>query len=584
MSEEMIVRGHSLSPGLVVGTLWIMQDERWNCDSSRIAGESNRRAEVQRFQIALEGARRQLIDLRRLKQRGPQANILDAHLQLVSDPHLVETIECEIRTSGQRACSALKRILQGILKAQRANSPRPDSLERSSDFKDVCIRIGRFLNDQFLDPWAQCPPGSIVACKEMLPTIFAQGLGRSLRGLITHVGGENSHVAIMARAQGIPYLSRVSLPVPHRRNGLPIIVDADHSRLLIHATSQTTTSIAQRPCATEKTCASLKRVALKRIHKNAHIEIAGNAESVEQVRQLIRSGASAIGLFRSEVLAFKLRRFPSEKYQRQIYRELTDAAEGRALTIRLFDIGGDKVLDPTHQFGRSALSHRGIRYLLRHRHQLRAQLRAILSLAHRPLSILIPMVSTLEDLLETKKEMQRIWEQLNQTQRSTQPSLGCMLEVPSSAIILDQLAPHCDFFSLGTNDLCQYLFAIDRNQSQRQLRLPYHPAILRLIAQVAKEAKRLKRPISICGEMCSDPLLIPLLVGLGIRSFSVSPAKLAQMAEVVEGGSLQEVESLARTALALSSAEDVRDHLQRGHRVRMVKGGTAPSGARRFAP
>ncbi len=562
MNDEVILRGHCLSPGLAVGTLWIIRDERLGCDRSRIVGDPNRRAEVERFQVALDSARRQLNDIRRAERKGPLATILEAHLQLLRDPLLVETMESEIRRSGQRACFALKKILGDILKALKTHSSRTGAPERSSDFKDVCLRIGRLLNDQILDPWTQCPPGSIIACREMLPSVLAQGLNRSPRGLITQVGGENSHVAIMARAQGIPYLSRVSLPRFHRINGLPIIVDADHARILLHATSQSAHAIAQRLPTPRGTCAKDAHAELKCTRKKAQIEIAGNAESASQVRQLIRGGASAIGLFRSEVLAFKLRRFPSEQLQMHFYRELVEAASGHPLTVRLFDVGGDKILDPAHQSERSALGYRGIRYLLRHRHQLRRQLRALVSLSYRPLSILIPMVSSLEDLLETKGELDLILGQSG-FRHFPRPRLGCMLEVPSATIILDQLAQHCDFFSLGTNDLCQYLFAMDRNQLQSRLHLPYHPAILRLIAHVAKECKRLKKPISICGELCSDTLLIPLLVGLGIRSFSVSPAKLSQMAEALKRRSLDEAQDLAREALALHSVSEIRAHLQR---------------------
>lgn len=564
MNRESLIGGLSLTSGSARGSLWIYKEPGpWGCDRSRLARDQERREEVRRFRWALDKARSQIEGIRgRVEKEGETAEILSTHAQLLRDQRLVEDVEWEISKSGWRACFALKITLQKHLKKLADDRAGVERLEISSDLRDVANRLGQLLTEKLSDPWSRCPRGSVVICREMLPSVFAQAAPGQLIGLVSQVGGETSHLAIMARAREIPFLSKVKFSAHHWVNRQAVILDADRALIICNPSVKTL-----RGYRAIEISGALPRAPHKRAIKHAlcdgtRLQIAGNAESVEQVQQLVKGGAVAIGLFRSEGLVFKLRCFPSERQQVEFYRKLVEGAAGKPLTVRLFDIGGDKAFDWSQRADRSALGLRGIGYLLRHRRQLRRQLRALASLrADRLLSILIPMVSRVEEIEQVRAELVRACEQLH-VPAEHRPRLGCMLEVPSSALIMDQLAPQVDFFSLGTNDLCQYMFAVDRNHAERSPALAYHPAILRVIAHVTKQARRLNKPVSICGEMCSDSLLIPLLIGLGVRNFSVSPAKLPQMSDYLRGFTLLQAKLLAGRALQLTSAEQIRRYLK----------------------
>lgn len=566
MSRDLVLRGLSLTPGVAIGPLWVCKEaDTWECDRTYLARDHERREEVRRFQWALNSARAQIMDLQHRAEADKQdemASILAAHVQLLRDPSLIKRVERGVRKSGWRACFALKATLNEHLKALAERQVQVANPELLSDLRDVSQRLGLLLTEQPSTPWSQCPPGSVVVCREMLPSVFAQAASHNLIGLVSQIGGETSHLAIMARAKEVPFLSKIKFPANHWRNSHFAILDSNRSLVICNPSATTLRGYRSPKMACGSPCLAVSSCAGHTLSDGTRIHIAGNAESAHQIQQLIDGGARAIGLFRSEVLAFKLRCFPSEKLQMEFYRQLIKAAAGSPLTIRLFDIGGDKVLDWSQRANRSALGMRGIRFLLKHRRQLRCQLRALVSLrSHSTLSILIPMVSQVEEVEETRYELERACEQL-QIPGEYRPRLGCMLEVPSSALIMDQMAPHADFFSLGTNDLCQYLLARDRNHSQRSPNLSYHPAILKVIKHVIQQGRKLNKPVSICGEMCSDAHLIPVLVGLGMRNFSMSPANLPLMGGYLRGFSLLQAKQLARRVLEMTSVEKIRSSLK----------------------
>ena len=565
MSRDLILRGLSLTPGVAIGPLWICKEgDTWACDRAYLAHDQERREEMRRFQRALNSARTQITDIQRkaeLDKQDETASILAAHVQLLRDPKLLGCIEQGVRKSGWRACFALKATMREHLKKLAEKREKIGGPELLSDLRDVSQRLGRLLTEQPSTPWSQCPPGSVVVCREMLPSVFAQAATSKMIGLVSQIGGETSHLAIMARAKEIPFLSKIKFQANHWRSSHFLLLDSDRSLVVCNPSANTLRSY-NAPKAILPPTLQAASCAEHTLSDGTRIHVAGNAESPRQIQQLVDGGARAIGLFRSEVLAFSMRCFPSEKLQLEFYRQLIKAAAGTPLTIRLFDVGGDKILDWSQRANRSALGMRGIRLLLKHRRQLRCQLRALVALSsHKTISILIPMVSQAEEVEETRYELERACEQL-QVPQGHCPRLGCMLEVPSSALIMDQLAPHTDFFSLGTNDLCQYLLARDRNHSQRSSSLFYQPAILKVIKHVLQQGRKLNKPVSICGEMCSDAHLIPLLVGLGMRNFSVSPAKLPLMMGYLRVFSLLQAKLLARQVLEMTSVEQIRSCLK----------------------
>jgi phosphotransferase system enzyme I (PtsI) len=294
-----------------------------------------------------------------------------------------------------------------------------------------------------------------------------------------------------------------------------------------------------------------------------HIMLSANVGLLNDLRHVEQHGAEAIGLFRTELLALAHRGFPSQEEQEQLYGRVVEHMYPRTVTIRTLDLGGDKGIpnigDPNEE--NPQLGCRSIRLTLENRRAFRAQLRAVLKVsAKKNVKLLLPMISGIGELIETKELIQEVREQLDGRGEEYDPDMpvGTMIEVPSAAISADILARECDFFSIGTNDLTQYTLAVDRgNERVAHLYDPLHPAVLTLIDCSVRAARKAGIPISVCGEMASNPLAVPILVGLGIEELSVVPAAIPVVKEIVRALDSHEVEADARATLDAATADEV---------------------------
>ncbi len=488
-----------------------------------------------------------------------EAGIRDAQALMLDDPALLDGAS-DLMAQGKPADEAVAATMAPFAEMLRA-SPDPVFQARAVDVEDVVEQLRRALHGAGGMP-PPPPQPSILVARDLAPSETA-GLDRALvLGFATEQGSATAHTAILARALGLPAVVGIAGLVEAVHDGQAVLLDGDEGTLVIDPPADAVTAVGA-----PGQIASDAEPAVTR--DGRRVEVGCNAAGVEDARRAAAAGADGIGLLRSEFLFLKSDRLPTEDEQVAVLEEVTTAMAGRPVILRTLDVGADKPLPalPQPPEANPALGVRGLRLqLLRRPDLLLDQLRAALRVSARhPLLLMFPMVSTLDEVRRAKAL-------LAQARRDVDPSatdgtgmqVGIMIEVPAAAISADVLAAEVDFFSLGTNDLTQYLFAVDRtNPELAPLADSLHPAMLRMIDQVVKAAHRRHRWVGVCGEMASDLWAVPLLVGLGIDELSVHPPAVARVKALVRSLDAAECARAARAALKLDSGAAVRRLIER---------------------
>ncbi len=491
----------------------------------------------------------------RLRARGAaaEAGILDAQALMLDDPALLEGALALI-AQGRPADDAVEQALEPFAAMLRA-SPDPVFQARAADVHDVVAQIRRTLRGSIEGP----PPAqpSILVARDLAPSQTA-GLDRELVvGFATEQGSATAHTAILARALGLPAVVGIAGLVDSVEDGQPALLDGDQGTLLLDPPAALTAQVAPPRSGPASDPVPAETVDGRRI------EVGCNAAGLDDARRAAAAGADGIGLLRSEFLFLGRDRLPGEDEQVSMLAEVLAAVGGRPVILRTLDVGADKPLPalPQPPEANPALGVRGLRLqLLRHPDLLKTQLRAGLRVAsgHR-LRIMFPMVSTVSEVRAARQVL--LDAQCELFPQGTPPPLevGIMVEVPAAAVAADLLANEVDFFSLGTNDLAQYLFAADRtNPDVAHLADGLHPAMLRMIGDVAAAAHRHHRWVGICGEMASDPWALPLLIGLGLDELSVHPPAVAPTKARLRRLNAEECAQVAQASLGLEDGEAVR--------------------------
>lgn len=518
-------------------------------------------AEFARLAAALSQARQEIaqaMGAAQQRQASAEYEIFSAHLALADDPELIASTERGILL-GQGAGFAFRQsissqsaVLLGLGNALLA--------ERVSDLKDIERRVLAAMG--FVASGApELGDASILVADDLSPSELT-GLPRAkVVGLATARGGATSHVAILARAFGIPALVAVGARLLALESGQEVLLDA--SRGVIDATptaeqlADARAQIAQRLEHRDHLLKSANQAA--QALDGVTIEVAANIASEADAFEAVRNGADGVGLLRTEFLFIERSSMPSAQEQQQAYQAVLNALQGRPAIIRTIDVGGDKEVPylklPAE--ANPALGLRGIRSGLAQPDLLDAQLRGLLAVT--PLSqlrILIPMIADVGEVLLVRERIEHLAVELGLAER---PLLGVMIEVPSAALLADQLARHVDFFSIGTNDLTQYTLAMDRCHAGLAARLdPMHPALLRLIAMTVEGARKHGRWVGLCGGMASDLEAVPVLLGLGVTELSVSPPLVPEVKALVRRLSVSQCQAEVQALLQLESAEAVR--------------------------
>jgi phosphotransferase system enzyme I (PtsI) len=527
---------------------------------------------------------------------GPEfAAVFHTQIQILEDKGFVQNLEDALA----RDANALL-ALRNVLESYRVTFERIEDeyfRERGADIIDV----GQRIMEKLLGVRSQqspMPHGSVVVVDQVLAGLFARLEVDHVAAIVSEHGGSTSHGAIFARTLEIPAVTGVTGIMDEARHGELCIVDGTTGRVYLAPDEALVRYYEQAQHKYEVAVEHLDamRDRPSETRDGRAVRLSANVGLLNDIRHAEQHGAEGIGLFRTELLALVHRGYPSEEEQLQLYARVVEQMAPRDVTIRTLDLGGDKGIPnvgiPSELNPQLGL--RSIRLSLENRRAFRTQLRAILrSSTRRNVKVLLPMISGVEELREARGLIDEVRAQLDVEGTPYDPDVpvGIMIEVPAAAIAAEALAAECDFFSIGTNDLTQYTLAVDRgNERVAHLYDSLHPSVLTLIDRSVKAADRAGIPISVCGEMASNPLAVPILVGLGIGELSVVPAAVPVVKEIVRALDGRQVAEDARQALTMSSVQDVHviaatrlrgagllEHLDIGEWLReVVDGGPAP--------
>jgi phosphocarrier protein FPr/phosphocarrier protein len=483
-------------------------------------------------------------------------DILAAHLELLDDPELIDAARASI-AAGKSAGFAWRTSLRAS--AQALNATGDSRLaERVDDLLDLERQVLVALEGESA-PGIDVPAGGILLARDLTPSQLIDIDTGKLGGIALAAGGPTSHVAILAGTLGIPMLVALGPPVLEVGAGTQVILDADEG-IFEGGPGVQELAAAQARLAERRTRRAEDVAAAKadcHLASGERIEVFANlAGSVADAKLAVDEGAEGCGLLRTEFLFLERETAPDEQEQRRCYREVAQVLENRPLVIRTLDIGGDKPIPylPLPPEDNPALGLRGVRTSLWRPDLFEVQLRALLT-AQPGIRILLPMVTDAEEI----RTVRRMLEPIRAALGAPQPLLGAMIETPAAAMLADIIASEVDFLSIGTNDLAQYALAMDRGHAELAARIDgLHPAVLRLIDATCKGAAIHHRPVAVCGGLASDPGAVPVLLGLGVTELSVVPALIPQLKSLIRGLTLESCRKIARNALTLESAQDVR--------------------------
>jgi multiphosphoryl transfer protein len=484
--------------------------------------------------------------------------IAEAHLGLIDDPDLIAGARTLIN-QGKSAGYAWRAVLRNGIEQLRALSD-PRMAERADDLLDLETRVLTVLSGHTA-AGLDFPSGSILIANELLPSQLVALDNTKLAGICLAAGGTTSHVSIIAAAMDIPTMVAAGPSVLRIPTGTPVVLDAEAGWLYVDP-PRMHIELARGQLAERRERRAAEQLAAQRECRTAdgtRIEVFANVGSEAEAHAAVRNGAEGSGLLRTEFLFLERTAPPDEAEQLAQYQQIARALDRRPLAIRTLDIGGDKPIPylPLPHEDNPALGLRGVRTSLWRPDLLRIQLRAILRV--RPVGqcrILLPMITDAGEI----RAVRSMLNDLRREEGYPEPiALGAMIETPASAVMADRIALEADFLSVGTNDLTQYTLAMDRGHSELAARLDaLHPAVLRLIAKVVEAAKAHGRTVAVCGGLASDPVAVPVLIGLGVHELSMVPAVIPQLKALIANLNVEDCTTLATNALQRETAEAVR--------------------------
>jgi len=579
--ETLRFSGIAASRGIAIGPAYRYERTLLNAEDHQLALNDVGR-EIERFDTAVQKARQEIEKVRRVAEQKvgtPASSIFEAQMMMVSDEFILSSIRQRIKEELKPAAYAVDFELsshQHVLEASENATMR----DRANDIEDIKQRLLRYLLDR--KKWlSKIDVPSILVATNLTPAdaiLFARS---SMLGFAIDGGGVTSHVAILARSLGIPALVALHSASEHIETGDTLILDGERGELIVCPDSETLRGYEQEQSLVLGTGADFGGPLLEagtsvvRTADGHPISILMNLEfgseiaiiEAERLSQAVTGTNEekrlGLGLVRTEHFLLLHDEFPTEEEQNALYKDLADRFFPAPVTLRTFDVGGDKVLSGSYREDNPFLGWRGLRISLDEPDLFLAQLRAILRASVRGnVKIMFPMVTTADELtraLEFVDEAKATLHSNGEPYDERIP-IGIMVEVPSAAILADSFVPMVDYFSIGSNDLTQYALAVDRgNDLIASLYQELHPAVLKLICMTAEAGKRGGKPVSICGELGSYPLATPIVVGMGIEEISVSPSAVRSLATRLQLLHYSECKALADRVLANSfSPEDVK--------------------------
>jgi phosphoenolpyruvate-protein phosphotransferase (PTS system enzyme I) len=575
-------KGIGVSPGIAIGRAVIVEKRitsvyRVPIRDEDVAGEASR------FMESLEKTRNELLDLKQKVSRsmGDEfASIFEAHAMMVSDPSFADKVIQKIESEQVNAEWALSEV-QEELQARFQSFDDHYLRERTADVRDVAERVLKHLQGVAHHDLSEINHDVIIIADDLTPSDTIHFNRRPIVGFATETGGRTSHTSIIAKSLFMPAVIGVPKLTKFVDNDEMIIVDGYEGTVLVNPTPAMVAEYRSRVSRHEEAERELleNRELAAATKDGRQISLQANIELVEELGDAVKFGAEGIGLYRSEFLYIsKSPLLPSEEEHLAVYKQLVESVAPNFCVIRTFDLGGKKLAREVmgSKEDNPVLGLRALRLCMKHRDMFRTQLRALLrASAFGKLKIMFPLVSGVQELRQVKTLIREIRLELDAEGIAYNPDMqiGIMIEVPSAAVIADLLATESDFFAIGTNDLIQYSLAIDRsNENVSYLYEPLHPALLRLIKGVIDAGKRAGIPVSMCGEMASDPIYATVLLGLGLEIFSMNPSNIPVIKNVIRSVRYRDCRRIAEVALQKKTAQEIEEFVIESVAMRFPEG------------
>ena len=564
------LRGIGVSPGIAQGEASLAERVVFTSRRESIAADSVK-TELARFSRAVARTREQIIQIRdsiRDKIGEEHSFIFEAHLMILNDKSLIGDIEGIIRTEMVRAEWAITQVHK---KYRTLFDSIQDEYfrQRGSDVSDVLSKTYLSLDDQ-----TKIKPDDgrekIIVAHDLLPSEAVHSLSKgNVLAVVLDMGGQTSHTAILARSLNIPAVVGLSDATSRVKNGDYLIVDGTDGEVFINPAPAIRKEFVSKKKKYNDYQKELRKTAKLRSVTLDQVEFSpmANIELPEEMGQALSLGAEGIGLFRSEFIYFQSTELPTEEDHYEIYKKLAEESDSLPIYIRTMDVGGEKNLPQLkiEKEPNPALGLRAIRLSLREREMFKVQLRAILRASvFGNVKILIPMVTEIEEVHEIKFLLEEVKAELKEKKIKFNPDipLGIMIEVPAAAAIMDLMVHEVDYFSIGTNDLIQYYLAVDRsNELVSYLYKPFHPSVLRLIRHIISTTQRFGKEVTVCGEMAADPLSALVLLGFGLRKFSMNPIFIPRVKNTLRSVECARIKRIVAKAMQQKTAQEIEEHL-----------------------
>ena len=570
-----IKRGIAVSPGIAIGEAYVLDREGYRIPRRQVLPEEIE-GEIARLRQAIENSKTEISSLqsRVTSSLGSEVGeIFLGHLMLLEDEHLWRECVDLINDRHYTPEYAVSRVLRRLLKAFRQINDDYFA-HRVSDIFDIERRVLRNMLGGKAEQLSQLDREVIVIASDVTPSQAASLDPDKVKGFATDAGGRTSHTAIVARALGIPAVVGLESISTDVSGGDTVVIDGNRGQVIIDPNESALIEYRERERSIHifeaKLVEELKDLPAVTTD-GAEVALYGNIEFPREIAANLHLGAEGIGLYRTEFLYITSTQAPTERDHFQCYSDAVRELEGRPICIRTLDLGADKFAsvdgDPVRE-PNPILGCRSIRYCFRHLDVFKTQLRAILrASAFGNASVMFPLITSMDELRRAKSVAHEVMDELEAEDIpfNRDIPMGIMIEVPSAALTADLLAKECDFFSIGTNDLIQYSLAVDRgNERVAHLYRPAHPGILRLIKMAVDAAAAQQIPNCLCGEMGGEIIYTILLLGLGLRQFSVSPPSVfPEMKKIIRSVSCQQATQIASEALDMADAEEIVQFLHR---------------------
>jgi phosphoenolpyruvate-protein phosphotransferase (PTS system enzyme I) len=565
-SREERWHGLGVSDGIVVGRVLRIHNGARNIYRATL-DEAEIEREVRRWHAAVRLARRQLLKIKARAEKelgADHAYIFDAHLLMLEDQKLLSDVENYIRVEKANAEWAVKVVGDRIL-AVYAEIKDDYLRERGSDIEDVMQRVLVALSGEG-PGYRNLTEDAVIVSEDLMPSAVAELDFKRAVAIATDAGGWTSHTAIIARGLGIPAVVGLREFYRRARTGDTVIVEAASGEVILHPSAETLAHYKSLAASSRRAGLAVAESAAAGpllTEDGVEIILRANLELPTEYEGLRRFGARGVGLYRSEFLLTQRGKMPSEDEQCEAYIEIARLAGEDGATIRLFDLGGDKGTVTLSDGERNpALGLRAIRFSLRHEDVLRTQVRAVLRAApHGRLDIVLPMISDLTDVRRARRIIDEERAQLVQRGVAVgRVRVGAMIEVPAAVLTAGKIAREVDFFSLGTNDLVQYLLAVDRgNDDVAEWFRSLHPSVLASIKRTVEAARSSSIPAVVCGEMAATPAYAAILIGLGATELSMTLSAIPRLRRTVSSLSFEELEKIAAECLECATADEVEE-------------------------